>query len=472
MADIKVHPARVTPKCMPSVYGNTPAMRGYELPEMVSVNVRDLFPNMPQAIYEGDNSDPSLVDQATRKALEKVDMSKIKEDDTINLIGCEHGFYIFGGRPYIQMLKTIKKVVEERTGNYNIRLRCVMYRTPMEGKEVIEYYNLMDEFEGNVEYVAAYDKAVPIQTRVGTVYGLEKCYDADKMIFAAYDDPREVYCSMYYRRVFKAFTMDMARFETRNLYHHGFGTTVGHGPISNIVPTAIYDSDFVQSKFVFATILRTTPAGVSGIDADNDLYKIDDRMMIENLKWYPYMHQLLISLKDYSIVCDGSRWPYYTAAAGIIAGVNTAGWQDHYDIDKRFNALDNRKLPTNEGLKAIVYNQTWVGINVTWPMTLPTIFVGKDQLQMWMDDPNNRGIEHWKYTMLADTLPEALDMAKEIAGSDKIILYDGSFGFLNCTRSAAEELFENAPKIRKWVDEELYPKYMKQRGLEIPDYMK
>lgn len=119
-----------------------------------------------------------------------------------------------------------------------------------------------------------------------------------------------------------------------------------------------------------------------------------------------------------------------------------------------------------------MYNQTWVGINVTWPMTLPTIFVGKDQLDMWIEDPNNRGIENWKYTMLEDTLPDAIKKAAEIAGSDKVVLYDGSFGFLNCSRSAAEELFENAPKIRKWVDEELYPKYMKQRGLEIPDYMK
>ena len=37
MANAKMYPARVTPKCMPSVYGNTPAMRGYELPGMVSV---------------------------------------------------------------------------------------------------------------------------------------------------------------------------------------------------------------------------------------------------------------------------------------------------------------------------------------------------------------------------------------------------------------------------------------------------
>lgn len=91
---------------------------------------------------------------------------------------------------------------------------------------------------------------------------------------------------------------------------------------------------------------------------------------------------------------------------------------------------------------------------------------------MWIEDPNNRGIENWKYTMLEDTLPQAIEKAKEIAGSEKVVLYDGSFGFLNCTRAAAEELFENAPKIRKLVDEELYPKYMKQRGLEIPAHMK
>lgn len=473
MSELKIYPARVTPECMPSVYGNTPEMRVYEHPEMVSVNVRDLFPEMPEAIYEGDDSDPDVIEKATRKALEKVDMSMIQPDETINLIGCEHGFYIFGGRPYIRMLQTIKKVVEERCHNYNVRLRCVMYRTPMEGKEVIDYYNLMEEFEGNVEYVAAYDKAVPIETRLGTVYGLHKCYDADRLIYANYDDPREVYCSLYYRRAFKAFTMDMARFETRNLYHHAFGSPVGHGPMQNIVPMSIYDSDFVQSKWAFAVTLRSTPAGITDIDADNSLYNIDDRMMADNLKWFPLMHQLLISLHDYTMICDGSRWPYYTAAAGIIAGVNTNLLQDHYDIDARFSMFDVRNLPKNEGLKAIIYNQTWVGINITWPMTLPVIVVGDEQFRMWCEDPNNKGFENWTYTEKTDNLQQALDRANELMnGSNKFVIYDGSFGFLNCSKEAAEELFENAPKIRKLVNEELYPKYMKQRGLQIPDYMK
>ena len=68
MSDVKIYPARVTPKCMPSVYGNTPEMRAYEHPEMVSVNVRDLFPEMPEAIYEGDDSDPDVIEKSTREA--------------------------------------------------------------------------------------------------------------------------------------------------------------------------------------------------------------------------------------------------------------------------------------------------------------------------------------------------------------------------------------------------------------------
>lgn len=72
----------------------------------------------------------------------------------------------------------------------------------------------------------------------------------------------------------------------------------------------------------------------------------------------------------------------------------------------------------------------------------------------------------------ADDLVGAVEMAKEITGNDMIIAYDGSYGYINCTRSAAEQLFANAPGIQKLVDEEMYPKYMAQRGYTIPDYMK
>ena len=69
-------------------------------------------------------------------------------------------------------------------------------------------------------------------------------------------------------------------------------------------------------------------------------------------------------------------------------------------------------------------------------------------------------------------LYEAMDKVKEVQKTDSFIVYDGSYGYINCSRGMAEQLFKNAPKIERRAKEELYPKYMKQRQLEIPDYMK
>lgn len=463
-----INPAKRPPDPMESVYGNHPDLRPWTLPEFVSVNVKDLFPTMPKSIYDGDEAcDISAIDAETRKALEKVDMSSIRPDDIININCCEHGFLMFGGVPYVRMLKTLKKVVEERTGNYNIRLRCVMYRTPREGYEVIEHYRLNEEFD-SIKTVAAYDKAVPIQTRIGTMYGLEACYDADKFIFAYYDDPREVWCSNYYRKSFKAFVMDMARFETRSMFHYAFGTPAGHGPVANIIPTAIYDSDFVQSKYAFTCMMRTTPAGITGFDADRDLYALDDRAIVDNVKYYPYMHQLLLSVSNYNVIIDQSRWPCYPHGAGLISGINWINYQDHYDLLAGKTGLDYSHMCA-DGLQTVIYNQAWTGLNVyTVPMVKPTIIVGDELYNMLKDDPTNKPYAYLPGVIKVDTLREAMDKAREISGSDNFVLYDGTFGFLNCTRGVAEELIANAVGIKEMIDEK-YPMYMEQRGLKIPD---
>lgn len=465
-----IHPAQEPPRPMVSVYGNNPEYRAWTLPEMVSVNVKDLFPNMPEAIYDGSKkTDLSVIDKLAREAMAKVDMSSIKPDDTINLVCCEHGFLMFGGDPYVQMLKTIKKYVEERTGNYHIRLKLVMYRTPKEGYEVIEHYHLEEEFD-DIESVAAYDKGVPIETRIGTVYGLDSVYNGDKFIFAYYDDPREVWCSNYYRKSFKAFTMDMARFETRALFHFGFGAVAGHGPVANVVPTAIYDSDFVQSKFAFCCFMRTTPAGLLTIDADNNLYELDNRAIATSVKFYPYMHQLLLSVDNYNVILDNSRWPHYSHGGGMIAGINWDNWQDHYDLEAGSHGVPNNFI--NDGLATVIFNQTWCGLGFpTLAHFRPVIIVGDEQYKLWKDDPTNKPFTRISNVRKTDTLPEAMKLATELTGSDKYVIYDGSYGFINCSRNVAEELIANAPAIQEKVDA-LYPMYMEQRGLEIPDFMR
>lgn len=50
-------------------------------------------------------------------------MSRIKPGDSVNIMTCEHGFLMFGGLPYIEMVKTIKEEIERRTGAYDIRTK-------------------------------------------------------------------------------------------------------------------------------------------------------------------------------------------------------------------------------------------------------------------------------------------------------------------------------------------------------------
>lgn len=474
MNESLIYPAREIGEFCPSIYSNKPVMHAYELPDAVSLNVNDLFPNIPKPIYAQTGDDVTATIEATRKSLEKVDMSKIKPGDSVNILTCEHGFLMMGGVPYIEMIKEIKRVVEERTGAFDIRVKLVMYRTPREGSEVIDFYKLNEEI-GNVEGVTSYEKGVAIKTRIGTVYGLDKAFDADKIIFAYYDDPREVYCSRYVRKSFKAFTMDLMRLETRAMYHFGFGDFVGSENVGRIVPLSVYDSDFIQDKWVFATMMCTTPNGLTGIDADNSLYTLDDRVSEAVLKYYPYLTELLRNGEDYFIILDGERWPYYTHCAGIINGVCMAAF-DPYDTSIVHNS-DYYYQPDAvfkpNGYKGAILNQAWYGCTF-WgsAANAPCILVGDELEYNFTHDSQNMPMMGLPTVEKVSSLTEAIEHLKEKTGTDRYLIFDGSYGYINCSRSAAEDIIERAPKVKALIDNELYPMYMEQRNLAIPDYMK
>lgn len=461
-----IHPVQEPAEYMPSEYCNTPEMHARDLPGMVSVNMKELFPSLPEACYTRDGDDIEVIVQKTREALANVDMSDITPETSVNIVCAEHGFCLCGGKPYIEMIKTLREVVLERTGCIDLRLRVVMWRTPKECTEAIEYYNLNEEFDNNVGYSWAYDKAIPIETRIGTMYGLEKCYDADKIILAYYDDPREVYAHRMYRKSFKAFTMNMARNETRAMYHQTIGK--GHGPtggLSSIIPTSIYDSDFVQSKWAFACFMTSSPAGIDGIVADKDLYKIDDYLDTRSLKNFAYPLTLYRSLENVNAIVEGGRWHFYIHGGGLISGVMVNGGRDHFDLDD----TGPIKSPLAPGLRSYIINQCWYGISNPYGGMLPTILVGDELTEnITMKDT----MSHQYFNLLpmsksVKTLPEAIEYTTEISNGAGYLIFDGSFGFVNCSRSIAEEMIEKAPAIIEKVDNELYPKYMKQRGLEI-----
>ncbi len=468
-----IHPVQDPSVYQTSEYCNTPEMHARDLPDMVSVNLRELFPHLPEPCYVKDGDSLEIIAEKTRQALEKVDMSDITPETSVNIVCAEHGFCLCGGKPYIQMIQTMREVILERTGCIDLRLRVVMWRTPKECTEAIEYYRLDEMFDNNIGYSWAYDKAVPIETRVGTMFGLEKVYDADKIILAYYDDPREIYCHRMYRKSFKAFTMNMARFETRNMFH---GTVGGHGHnvssnTASLIPTAIYDSDFVQKKWSFGCFLTSSPAGIDGVIADRDLYKIDDYNDQRVLRYFPLVFQMFANLSAVNCIIEGGRWHFYVHGGGVISGIMLNLYKDVLDLDDR-NPPTGK--PTVPGLKSWILNQCWYGIANPYGSMLPTITVGDELTEnIGKKDIMSKFHNMLPFSKSIKTLPEAKAYADEISGGAGYLIFDGSFGFVNCSRSIAEEMIEKAPAIIEKVEKELYPKYLKQRGIELPeDYKK
>ncbi len=454
------------PPFLASVYGPVPRQRrAASLPGIVSLPVRELFPDIVPEMYRG-GDDPRAVRKATEAALAGVDMSTIAPQDKVNIVSCEHGFSILGGEPYSEMLRTILDVVRARTGCKNIRLRVGAWNGFKEADEVINHFDLRACFgKRNVAGFGPWDKGVPIVTEIGTMYGIAKVYDGDRFIHAYYDDAREVYLHRYLHRALKAFVMAFARLETRGLYHC-WPTRSG-----NFLPRAIFESPFVQKRYAFSCLLRSSPAGITGVDADRDLYAIDRRITTHHLKDYGKMQELFREIDECIAVVDGGRWMYYVPAGGLTFCELLYGRRDHFDLDNPITTagwdIPDLEMWTmlNPAVKAIVVYQAWRGIPLTGiAMGTPIILVGQDLADMYATDSSSPGL--LDLVTVANDLEEAVELATQKAGTDKLMIFDGSFGHLNLSRSLAEDLQRKAPAIGRKVEEDLLPRWLKQRGID------
>jgi hypothetical protein len=454
------------PPLMESVYGPKLKTRAMHLPNMVSVAISDLFPDIMSPIYAyGD--DLSAIYSAAESTLSSVDMSMIKPDDTVKLLSSEHGFSIVGGEPYVKMLEAIKNKVQTRTGCKNIQLMVGAYKGFREADEVIDYYDLKNRFDGKVYGYGPYDKDIPIETEIGTVYGIKKVFDGDWFIHSYYDDPREMYFHRMIDRAYKSFVMSYARLETRSIYHMNFGNRS-----SNFLPRAIFNSPQVQKKYAFSCIMRTSPMGILTIDADRDLNGLNNRITKSHLKTFGKVMRLFNEIDNCIAVLDGGRWGYYIHAGGVIFGVLMAVRIDPFDLSnpKALGGFRKNKkgelgaVPINPAIKAIVMNQAWPGINYNGLENTPIIIAGEDHADLWKADHCNPFI-----AKAAETVPDletAMNRVYEITQTDKVIIFDGNFGHINCSRSMADLLKEKAPDVSRKVDEELLPMWLQQRGID------
>lgn len=452
-----------------SVYGPAPGPRAAELPGIVGLGLRDLFPDIPKEIYtEGD--DLSVIRKATEAALENVRMDMIRPTDKVNILSSQYGYQIMGGDVYAEMIRTIKDVVEKKTGCRNVRLRVTTGFRIREPNEIIRHYKLNEYFNGNALGVRPIDKGVPIETEIGTLYGVAQVYDADWIIHAHHGELRELDMHRMINRAIKPFAMSYARMETRAVAHMNFGPRS-----SNFVSKVIFNSPFVQSKFTFGCFLLTSPEGIIGVDAGNDMEKLDRRLMLLGFKSYGKIRELFGEIRECIAVMDATGEPRYMIGGGMTFGNLTEAELDLFDLDNIPVSLGfglyerpagtSKYKAVNPAIKALVFNHMWLGVpQLELPTHVPTIVVGREMADLLRDDPMNH--DFMRHVVTSENLGTAMEFARRISQTDKVIVFDGSFGSITLSSSLAEHLIARAPEVSRRVEEQLLPKWLRQRGID------
>jgi hypothetical protein len=397
-------------------------------------------------------------------------MDMIGPKDTINILSSQYGFQIMGGEGYTEMIKTIKDVVEERTGCKKIRLRVAAGFRIREPKEIIQHHKLDQYFKGQALGVRTIDKGVPIETDIGTLYGVAQIYDADWIIHAHHGELRELDMHRMINRAIKPFAMSYARMETRGVAHINFGPRS-----SNFIARVIFNSQFVQRKFTFGCFLLTSPAGIIGVDAGNDLYQLDRKLMMIAFKSYGKIRELYSEIDECIAVLDATGEPRYMIGGGTTFGNLTEAELDLFDLDNIPVSLGYglyerppgapKIKSVNPAIKALVINHMWLGVpQMELPTHIPTIVVGRDLANILGTDPMNH--DFMRYVVTSENLETAMEFARKIARTEKVIVFDGSFGTITLSPSLAEHLQKKAPEVSRRVDEELMPKWLRQRGFD------
>lgn len=462
-----------------SQYGIEPSSvkkRASELPNMRSLKLQDLFPDLPAVIYPSGENGIEDVREAAAASLRKVDMSMIKPGDSVNVLASHHGFTLFGGEPYAELLKVIKDIVEEKTGCKNIRLRAGVGMRFRETEEYIKGYNLDTYYNGKAIGLAPIDEGIPIETEIGTLYGLKRIYDADWIIHAHHTDVREVHFHRQVDKAVKPFGMSYARIETRSTYHQNLGPRA-----ANFTARALFESDFVQSKFAFASFLDVGPHGIVGVDSDNDLYALNDRATFIGCQRYGKVMTLFGEIDECIAVLDFPCPVPYVFSAGVIYANFVGANVDLYDLQsplpsytwytEAFYGKNDKPMledipPINPAIKMCVHNYAWTGYpSAFFSKHIPTIVVGSKQGELFDKDSMNH--EYMDFATTNRTLEGAMNFAYKAAGTDKVIIFDGAMGGMNVSESMAKLLMEKAPIVSDKVDKELLPKWLKQRGVDI-----
>lgn len=449
-------------------------MRAIHLPGLTSVRVDDLFHDTPRPISASTPEEMARVIRVkTLSALKDIPLERIQPGDSVNILTSHHGYSIYGGHAYAEMIRTIRDEVERRCHTSDIRLLAGVGLRFRETEEYIRKFGLDAYFQGKASGIAPVDKGVPINTAIGTLYGIAKAYSARWIIHAHNNDIRELHYHRQIGRLLKPFAMSYATIETRSSYHQCMGPRA-----ANLLPRMIYESEFVQEKFVCSCILQVGPPGILGVNASQDLLDQDRIFTKLNLKWYGKLVTLLGAIDRAILIIDYPGPIPYTTTGGILFGNFLNANVDEFDLRKPFTAFTRYTdmlypdvtpivqgdfPPPNPAIKALILNYCSKGYPSTFfAQQIPTLVVG-GQADLFSGDEQNA--QFMKYALRVEDLSKAVTFARGFSRTGNILAFDGAVGGINVSEDLAEELLRLAPQVSQKVDSELMPMWLKQRGI-------
>ncbi|MDQ7095425.1 hypothetical protein REC12_17685 [Desulfosporosinus sp. PR] len=449
--------------------------RAADLAEMTGLRIEDLFPDAPGPIKaDSPEGIRKEIRELTIKELKKTDLSKIQPGDSVNILTSHHGFSIYGGEAYAEMIRTIRDEVERQCQTKDIRLLAGVGLRFRETEEYIRRFELDKYFNGKAAGITPVDEGIPIETEIGVLFGIKRAYSAKWIIHAHNNDVRELHYHRQLGRLFKPFAMSYATIETRSAFHQSMGPRS-----ANFLARMIYESKFVQEKFVCSVILQVAPTGVIGVDANNDLVEQDKLFARLNLKWYGKIVTLLSHIKDVILIIDYPGPIPYTTAGGILFGNFLNANVDEFNLNVPFTPftrytdmlypsegpLHNGKLPPpNPAIKALIVNYSSKGYPGTFfAQQLPTLVVGAQADLLRGCEQNTTFMD---YALEVPDLTKALGFSKRFAQTDHILAFDGAIGGFNVSEPLANQLRKLAPSITEQVDQELMYTWLTQRNLK------
>ncbi len=443
--------------------------RAADLPDMTALSVRAVMPDLPETIWAEDPLlGPTNVDEVRRHAkaqAEAMDWSKIEKGRMVNIIANPHGFQLCG-EAYVTMLEVIAEHVRT-TREARVRVRIAESMGHIENPDWVKIYNLEERF-GDVTECPQIGPGKKVDTRLGDMYVLKKLFDAPYFIHTHVTEMREGYLHRMMDRLFKPFGMSYARLESRSAYHFGFGPRTGQ-----IVSREIFESPDIQDRYVGTMVLDTTSEGVVGVHGNNDLYALDRSLAAGIMTNYGAVMRILGEIDDCVVIFDDHGCSVYTYAGGIAFDNMLCADVDFLDLDNLSvlaPEIHDRSDPgltmgKNNAIKSIVINYMAGGVPQPFVWKNFPIHIVGETVKKWLyNDPTNYHISDAK-PQVWSSLDEAVAAACKAGNTKNVIAFDRTPGAFRVSRPLAEHLMKRARAVRKQVEEELLPKWLRQRGL-------